>query len=458
MIKPNMKEAIKAMRNRDMAIQTIADTLGISRNSVKSVLNGKHDTLTPKQSKYQTHFPIIEELYLRCGGNTVRIKEVLNESYDIDIPYSTLRWLITREGLGKPKKEPAGSYDFAAGEETQHDTSPYKIRLGNRVQKVQCASMVPAHSRKLYIRFYPCFTRFEARCFLIDAFQHMDGSCRRCIIDNTSVLVAQGAGADAVIAPEIRQIGRLFGTTFIPHSVGHSDRKARVERPFFYVERNFLAGRTFRDWEDLNGQGIEWCINISDKKEKRSLKMSPAQAYIMEKPYLKPLPPYIPPVYVTCYRIVDVQGYVHLDTNRYSVPYTLIGQQVEVHKHQEDVVIYHGRKKVAKHRRVLDKRDSRVTEKSHLVRRVRPAKLESSAQERALKGHHSILDSYLAQFKKTVRGRGVAGFKRILELKRTYPEQAFMIAIGKAQKYGLYDLNRLEKLIISFVAGDYFNL
>lgn len=289
MIKPSMKEAIKAMRDRNMAIQTIADTLGISRNSVKSVLSGKHDMLTPKQSKYQPHIPIIKELYLRCGGNAVRIKEVLNESYGIDISYSTLRWLITREGLGKSKKEPAGSYDFAPGEEMQHDTSPYKVQMGNQLRKVQCASMVLAHCRKLYIRFYPRFTRFEARCFLIDAFQHMDGSCGRCTIDNTSVLVARGAGADAVIAPEIRQLGRLFGTTFIPHSVGHSDRKDRVERPFFYVERNFFAGRTFRDWGDLNAQGIEWCINVSDKKETRSLKMSPAQAYIMEKPSLRPL-------------------------------------------------------------------------------------------------------------------------------------------------------------------------
>lgn len=458
MIKPGMKEAIKEMRNRNLAIQTIADILEISRNSVKSVLSGKHDERKPKQSKHHQHLPIIRELYPRCDGNAVRIGELLKEEYAIDIPYSTLRWLINQEGLGKPKKMPAGSYHFAPGEEMQHDTSPYRIPIGNRVQKVQCASLVLAHSRKLYIRFYPCFTRFEARCFLIDAFRHMDGSCPRCIIDNTSVLVAGGAGADAVIAPEIRQIGRMFGITFIPHSVGHSDRKARVERPFFYVERNFLVGRTFRDWEDLNRQGIEWCIDVSDKKEKRSLKMSPAQAYIMEKPFLKPLPSYIPPVYATCYRIVDVQGYVHLDTNRYSVPYPLIGDQVEVQKHEERVLIYHGRKKVAQHRRIQGKRDSRVTDETHTVCRVRPARSESSAQERALKGYHPILDCYLTQFKKRVHGRGMAGFRRLLEFKRTYPEEAFMMAVKKAQKYGLYDLDRLEKLIISLVAGDYFNL
>jgi len=458
MIKPATQEAIKQMRKSNMTILTIAQTFEISRNTVRSVLSGKHDELKPKISKYHRHLPIITELYQRCRGNAVRVRELLKEQHHIDIPYSSLRWLINQEGLGKTKKQPAGSYSFAPGQEMQHDTSLYTIVLGNKAHKVQCASLVLAHCRKIYIRFYPRFTRFEARCFLIDAFKHMDGSCARCTIDNTSVLVVQGAGPDARIAPEIRQIGTLFGMAFVPHTVGHPNRKARVERPFYYVERNFLVGRTFRDWKDLNQQGIDWCINVSDKKHKRALKMAPEQAYIMEKPFLKPLPVYIPPVYVTCYRIVDIKGYIHLDTNRYSVPYQLIGEQVEVHKHQEKVLIYQGRKKVAQHQRVVDKRNRRTTDASHKVRRVRGARQTSSKEERALKGNDPILDSYMMHLKKRCHGRGVVKFRKLLELKRTYPEDAFMTAIRKAFKYGLYDLARLEKLIISFIAGNYFNL
>ena len=446
------------MHRHNMTVQTITNTLEISKNSVKSVLNGKHDELKPKISKYNQHLPIIMELFQFCRGNAVRIGEILKEQYNIDIPYSSLRWLINKEGLGEKEKTPAGSYNFAPGAEMQHDTSPYKIVLGNKNQTAQCASLVLAYSRKIYIRFYPRFTRFEARCFLIDALKHMDGSCSRCTIDNTSVLVVQGAGPDAKIAPEIRQIGTLFGTVFIPHSVGNPDRKARVERPFYYVERNFLVGRTFSDWNDLNEQGIKWCINVSDKKHKRSLKMTPEQAYIMEKSFLTPLPPYIPPVYVTYYRVVDIQGYIQLDTNRYSLPYQLIGEQVEVQKYQEKVLIYHGRKKVAQHQRVVDKRDSRMTDASHKVSRIRFKRSASSNEERTLTGNDPILDSYITQLKKKCHGRGVVKFRKLLELKRTYPEKAFMKAIQKAQRYGLYDLARLEKLIISFIAGDYFNL
>ena len=125
---------------------------------------------------------------------------------------------------------------------------------------------------------------------------------------------------------------RSSGVGFVPHAVGDADRKARIERNFAYAEKNFLAGRTFSDWHDLNEQAKRWCEEVANRKVKRSLGMSPEAAYLMEKPHLTPLPPYIPPVYQTFYRTVDLEGYVHVDTNRYSAPERLIGKEVEVHK------------------------------------------------------------------------------------------------------------------------------
>jgi hypothetical protein len=43
-------------------------------------------------------------------------------------------------------------------------------------------------------------------------------------------------------------------------------------------------------------------------------------------------------------------------------------------------------------------------------------------------------------------------------LKRTYPPEAFEKAILEALRYGLYDLPRLEQMILSHVAGDFFNI
>lgn len=459
MIKPETKLAIKEMRKHEMSIKEICKTLEISRNTVRRVIRDKHNGVNPKTSKYQDHIPIIRELYPVCKKNAVRLKEVLEEKYKISIPYPSLVWLVRKEGLNKSSKKQSGSYSFAPGVEAQHDTSPYKIKLGEKKITVQCASLILAHSRRLYIQFYPRYTRFEARIFLIEALKYMDGSCTRCTIDNTSVLVAYGAGPNAEITPQIRQLGKMFDMKFIPHNVGHPDRKARVERAFYYVEKNFLAARTFADWDDLNKKALAWCENVANQKPKRSLGMSPEQAYIMEKPSLIPLPAYIPAVYMTVYRVVDIQGYVHLDTNRYSVPYKLVGEKVEVQKHKDHVLIYHANKKIAEHKREMKKKDSRVTLPAHHAPYLKQkSNTSSSMEEKMLKGENQILDSYVAELKKRSHGRGVARFRKLLGIKRTYPEDAFMAGIRQAGKYGLYDLTRLEKIIISFIAGEFFDL
>jgi hypothetical protein len=46
----------------------------------------------------------------------------------------------------------------------------------------------------------------------------------------------------------------------------------------------------------------------------------------------------------------------------------------------------------------------------------------------------------------------------MLQLKRSYPPQPFLAAVEQALKYGLFDLNRLETLVLRHVAGDFFAL
>ena len=73
-------------------------------------------------------------------------------------------------------------------------------------------------------------------------------------------------------------------------------------------------------------------------------------------------------------------------------------------------------------------------------------------------GRDPRLDAYVAALKKRAPGRGVAKLRRLLELKRTYPNEPFLAAIEHALHYGLFDLSRLEQLILERVAGDFFDL
>lgn len=413
-----------------------------------------------RASRYEELASLIQETLKRCKGNAVRVREILRDDYGQEIPYSTLTRLVRDLELREDaRKKRSGTYEFGPGEEMQHDTSPHQVVVGGKKVKAQCASLVLAYSRKLFIQYYPAFTRFEAKVFLREALLFMDGACPRCTIDNTSVVVAHGSGPDAEIAPEMEHFGRIFNFQFIPHRIGDADRKARVERNFSYVEKNFLTGRTFSDWEDLNSQARAWCITVANKKIKRSLGMSPEAAYVMEKPLLERLPPHIPPVYQTLYRRVDVAGYVRVDANRYSVPERLIGKEVEVHKHWDRVEIFWKQQKVADHERLIDKREARSTVKGHHLPLYRQRTRSGPCKEEMnLKGRSESLDRYVEELKKRSPGRAVRQMRRLLTLKRTYPAQPFLQAVAEALHYGMYDLTRLEQMILSLVAGDFFNL
>lgn len=42
--------------------------------------------------------------------------------------------------------------------------------------------------------------------------------------------------------------------------------KGKVESGVKYVKRNALAGRRFRDLDELNGELLEWCLGVADQR------------------------------------------------------------------------------------------------------------------------------------------------------------------------------------------------
>jgi transposase len=455
------RNEVKYLFSQGNSQREIAKILKISVISVRKILReesrDEKSELTTSSELDDKKVALLKTLVVRCRGNLIRVHEILQEEYGEAIPYSTLTYLVRQHKL-REKDEPkrAGIYHFQPGEEMHWDTSPHEVELSGKRLKAQCASLVLAYSRRIYVQYYPCFTRFEGKVFLSQAFAFMQGCCRRCVIDNTNIAIIRGAGCYAGIARDMAMFARAFNIEFFAHAVGHCNRKARVERPFHFVERNFLAGRTFKDWEDLNQQALDWCCNVSNRKPKRTLQeRTPEEVYQEEKPYLLPLPAVFPPIYLYYKRIVDYQGFIHLDTNFYSVPERLINQTLDVYKYPSVVKIYSGEKIMAEHRRLIGVRYQPSLQEGHHTITQNAAQLFMTEAEAYLRGSCKILDAYLTEFKKHVRGRGIQQLARLRDLKLTYPNAAFTTAIQIAQQYGLYDLNRLEELIIQNVSTDY---
>ena len=96
-----------------------------------------------------------------------------------ELSYAALTAFCRRHGIGLRAASAGGPYDFAPGEEMQHDTSPHELELGGKKRKVQTASAVLCYSRMLFFQCYPTFRRFDCKVFLTEALRYFGGATER---------------------------------------------------------------------------------------------------------------------------------------------------------------------------------------------------------------------------------------------------------------------------------------
>lgn len=461
MLDAETRTAIILLHREGHGIKAIARALNVSRNAVRWILRDAGSQMPPpeRRQKAEAHLDLIRELIVRCKGNLVRVHEELEDG-GVKIAYATLSRFCRRQELKQKPKKPAGRYEFGPGQEMQHDTSPHTVKVGERDRKLQCASLVLCFSRRLFAQAYPTFNRFWCKIFLTDAFKYFGAVADRCIVDNSSVVVAHGTGENAVMAPEMAAFAQRFDFHFKAHEAGDADRSGRVERPFHFIEHNFYPGRTFQDLSDLNRQFLIWCdkVNASFKSHIRAI---PIELFAAERPHLKPLPIYIPDPCLINLRTVDLEGYVHLHTNRYSVPSELIDRQVEVRETKDKVRVYLGRKMMVEHERREDGAGVRVTLKEHRHPGRRGSSHGHAApleHEMVLRSAHPDLSALVEVLKKKHGGRAARAIRHLHGLFLDYPTEALARAAATAIHYGLDDLGRIERLVLRQVAGDFFRL
>jgi transposase len=437
------------------SIRAIARALQISRGSVSEILtSGTAEVPTiEREERLLPHLDTVRRLYGLCRGNLVRVHELLLAE-GVDVPYSTVTGFCRRQQIGTAPSRPAGRYEFAPGEEMQHDTSPHTVAVGAARRKLQCVSVVLAYSRRLYAQCYPTYDRFHAKSFLTEAFVRWHGSAGRGVIDNTSVVLAHGTGPNAVPAPEMAVFAERFGFDWFACNLDDPDRKGRVERPFHYIENNFYPGRSFIDLADLNAQLAAWCDQV-DRKQKRRLGASPLELFAVEQPLLRPLPLHVPEVYADHQRTVDLEGYVHLHTNAYSVPIALIGREVQVRETLAEIRVLHRHEVVAMHPR-FEGRAQRRTDPKHRDGWRQAARAAPIPEEGALRAAAPELGVLVDRLKAHHGGRAVRMLRRLHRMFVEYPSEPLVTGVRSALEYGLLDLERIERVVLRQIERDFF--
>ena len=183
----------------------------------------------------------------------------------------------------------------------------------------------------------------------------------------------------------------------------------------------------------------------------------PSELFAIERVHLKPLPAWIPEVYRLHQRTVDVEGYVSVHSIRYSVPVSWIGRRVEVRETHDKIEIQLDARHIVTHEREVTPLQQRITLAGHRpprgegVRRSDP-----HPEEQAIVQAAPEIAAYVTALKQKGRKVATLALRQLLRLLREYPREPFLAAVREAARYGLYDLDRLERMILRRVARDYF--
>jgi transposase len=456
MLSQAQRTTIMELKAKGVSSHEISRVLKVSRATVRKVLRS-NSTNVPEIQRKEKAEPCrqqILDLLASCKGNLVRVHEELKAS-GAAMSYQALTAFCRRQGIGQTPPVPSGQYHFEPGVEMQHDTSPHEVEVGGRKYKAQTASAVLCYSRMLFFQIAPTFQRFDCKVFLTDAVRYMNGAPQRVMTDNTHVVVLRGTGREMIPAPGMEAFADRLGFRFVAHAIGDANRSARVERPFSFLENNFLAGRTFTSWQDLNLQARQWCDKVNSTYKKH-LRAVPRELFAVEQLHLKPLPAWVPEVYRLHQRTADAEGYVSVNSIRYSVPIFWIGRRVEVRETRDKIEIELDPRHIVTRVRVL----TPLNPADHAGRTPAAAWLRFEARfasgETALVEAAPEIAAYVSELKRKSRKVITLALWQLLRLLREYPREPFLAAVAEAARYGLYDLDRLERMILRRVARDYF--
>src|SRR5271157_913550 len=324
MIETDKRKAVFLLHQEGTQVREIARLLGLSRNTVRAIIRqgGAPPSAHPRADKLPLDEALLRRLYQECQGWIARLHEKLVEEEGVAVSYATLRRRLRELGISEPPQTRCQRVPDEPGAEMQHDTSPYSVPLAGRPVKLVASLIYLRYSKRRYLRFYRAFDRFKMKCFFHQALTFWGYAARQCIIDNTNLARLRGTGAHAVIHPEMEAFARQYGFAYHCHELRHSDRKAGEERSFWFVETNFLPGRTFASLEDLNRQAFEWSTTRLDNKPQGKAGLIPAKAFEHERRYLAPVSAHLPAPYRVHERDTDQYGFVTFGANYYWVPGT----------------------------------------------------------------------------------------------------------------------------------------
>lgn len=440
-------------------MRRIAVELRISRYRVKRIILGHQgqrvhgvlhpDLPTPPESRgsiLDGHLPRVQELLTRWPAITaIRVHEELR-SQGFTGSYTIVKDLVRRL-RPKPRREPVVRFETGPGVQAQVDYAVYELDLleeGRR--RVNLFSYVLGYSRRQYLHFVPSQDFETTIREHVRAFQHLGGVAATCLYDNMKVVVARYEGDEPIYNTRFLAFATHYGYKVWACRRRRPQTKGKCERPFRYVEENFLNGRSFRDFEHLNECLVKWLAEVADVRVHRETKRRPLDLHAEERPSLIPLPEQPYDTAEVVYRTVNAEAMAAYRQNFYSVPWRYVGQVLPLRITEEELIVYGSDLEVLARHQPLPR--STTGQRSELPEH-RPQQ-DSRQREAELRARFAELGPAAGRFLdgllKTHR-MGKDQAQRVLALLETYRQSDLAAALLRAARFGAFSLRSVERIL-----------
>lgn len=203
----------------------------------------------------------------------------------------------------------------------------------------------------------------------VHAYEYFGGVPRLLIPDNLKTGITKNTKLETVVNRSYLELSEHYQTAVVPARVRRAQDKSHAEGTVKYASTWILAAlrnRTFFSFEEARTAVAEKLEELNGFPFKKRLG-NRRQAYMNEeKAFMQPLPvnPFEPAVWSDAVVLTD---YCISDgMNRYSVPYDLIGETVQVRTARDSVEVFFHDNRVACHVRLHQRQVDPVIKMEHM--------------------------------------------------------------------------------------------
>jgi transposase len=356
MVGRELWEEIHRLRKGDgMSISALARRFDLDRKTVRRCLAEKAWQPYHREARQQTqlteHGDFLRQRAPQVHYSARILYQELKGQRGYRGSYETVKRFVAPLRALKSQAERAQMrFETPPGWQSQIDWGEARIYFRHRPVKQHLFVLTLGFSRR---GFYCAFPNERLAQFLEAherAFDHFGGHTREHLYDRPRTVCRPDAQGKAAWNPTFKAFAQYWG--FEPRLCRpyRAQTKGKVESGVKYVKRNFLPGRTFIDQADFDTQLTEWNATIADVRIHGTTHERPIDRFGRERDHLVPTsaqPGF--KLQARAARVVAEDYLVSFQTNRYSVPFALIGQTVEVECAGEALRIYHRGVCVATH-------------------------------------------------------------------------------------------------------------